>query len=69
MPGAVKDTPHATRIWNGTERKGERLGRIDSDPLEDMVFLVKMLLQKRLSGREVGEAQSTSTIQAYSMSP
>jgi hypothetical protein len=24
MPGAVKDTPHATMIWKGTERNIER---------------------------------------------
>jgi len=38
MPGAVNETPHATRIWNGTDRKKgpDPLG-LDSDDAEDIV--------------------------------
>jgi hypothetical protein len=44
MPGAVKETPHATRIWKGTERKkdcffnGARDAAGEETEAEDVIF-------------------------------
>lgn len=35
MPGAVKETPHATRIWKGTDRKKDPLLELKGS-VEDM---------------------------------
>ena len=48
MPGAVKETPHATRIWKGTERKKGCFltGWIDAAgeemEVEDVIFATRV---------------------------
>jgi hypothetical protein len=52
MPGAVNETPHATKIWKGTERKNGPEALSESEGSDKEVD--DMMTRKRSRGEKTG---------------
>jgi hypothetical protein len=70
MPGAVKETPHATTIWKGTERHIEcdLMGPVGSPVMDDMAQMntkISHLVEKDCYPRIASTADNRLSLQVF----